>query len=756
MRARPDFAQPPDSSRYSPLVQAIRTRASTLENEPDSRIAELARGLRGRADVLVDESFPLAVEAIRRGLGMSPFDVQILGALVMNDGAIAEMQTGEGKTLTAVMTVFHRALTGRGVHVWTANDYLARRDAAWMRPAYELLGIEARAITQTSTASERRLAYSADVTYATANEIGFDFLRDQLALEPEHMVQRPFSFVLIDECDSILIDEARIPLVIAGGMQIPRELACRMAQLVRDMRLGLDYFIDQHGRNAQFTDRGIARVEAAGGWSNLFDPENLTAFTAAQDALHAHALLRRDVDYVVKNERIELVDEFKGRIAQNRRWPAGLQTALEAKEGLPLRQQGRILGSITLQNLVKHYPAVCGMTGTAATQAVEFREVYGLEAVVVPTNRPVIRVDEPDVVFGDRLSKERAVVEEIVRVYETGRPVLVGTASVEESERLSARVRRAGVAHNVLNARNDELEAGIVARAGELGAVTISTNMAGRGTDIPLGGDAVRALGGLYVIGINRHEARRIDNQLRGRAGRQGDPGSSRFFVSLEDDLMLRYGILEVLRDRRQWMPGRQIRAPWVREGIETVQRIVEGQNLEIRRTLWKYEGLLETQRREFQARRTEVLFRRAASVIERAIPERWGDLRERFGEQPLRELERKWTLHLMDDLWADYLAAIAELRGGIHWVSWSGKDPLHTFLMEATSMFERLEQQLEQDLAEAFEREDFAPESELPASFDRSSTWTYVINDHPWGTLQERWASKVRDTFRSWLGENQ
>jgi preprotein translocase subunit SecA len=709
--------------------------------------------LRGQAEPPIAGSFALAVQAIRRGLGLRPFDVQILGALIMNYGGIAEMQTGEGKTLTAVMTVFHQALGG-GVHVWTANDYLAKRDAAWMGPAYRLLGMDAQAITQTSSAAERRAAYQADVTYATANEAGFDFLRDQLSLEPRDLVQRPFRFALIDECDSILIDEARIPLVIAGGVQIPRELAYKMAAVVRSMHIGSGYFLDEYGRNSQFTDRGIARIESTTGCSNLFEPENLGLLTAAQDALHAHALLRRDVDYVVKNDRIELVDEFKGRIAQNRRWPAGLQTALEAKEGVPLKQQGRVLGSITLQNLVKQYPKICGMTGTAATQAAEFHEVYQLDVIAIPTNRPVIRVDEPDAIYGDKLSKERAIVEEIVRAHATGRPILVGTASVEESERLSKRVEREGVPHQVLNARNDEAEAAVIARAGELGAVTISTNMAGRGTDIPLGSDQVRELGGLYVIGTNRHEARRIDNQLRGRAGRQGDPGSTRFIVSLEDDLMLRYGIIEVLRDRREWMPGREIRAPWVRDGIATVQRIVEGQNLEIRRTLWKYEGLLETQRRDFQAKRTDVLFRRAPSLLEQAAPERWTALRERLGEETLRGLERLWTLHLMDDLWSDYLAAIAELRGGIHWVSWAGKDPVHTFLMEATFMFERLEDQLERELVEAFEREDVTSDSEPPAGFDRSSTWTYLINDQPWGSMQERWAAKVRETFRSWLGE--
>lgn len=733
-RLRPGSAHEPDWARYRPLLESINQRRSELRTMDENAIRTLAQAQREHPDV--SARFALAAEALRRTVALDPFDVQVIGALAMHDGCIAEMQTGEGKTLTAVMTVFANALAGKGVHVWTANDYLAGRDAAWMGPAYALLGLKVASIHQGSTPDERRAAYACDVTYSTANECGFDFLRDQLVLDAGDMVQRDFAFVLIDEVDSILIDEARIPLVIAGEVAAPEALARNMARLVSGFRLHYDFTTDEFGRNVQLTDRGIAKVEATLGCGSLFEPRNLRIFTAAQDAVHAHALLRRNVDYLVKDERIELIDEFKGRIAQNRRWPAGLQTALEAKEGLALRRQGRVLGSITLQNLVRLFPKACGMTGTAATQAVEFRQVYGLEVLSIPTNRPVIREDHPDVIFADKLSKERAVAREIAEVHATGRPILVGTASVEESERLSARVHSAGIPHQVLNARNDEAEARIIARAGELGAVTISTNMAGRGTDIPLGPGA-QELGGLYVIGTNKHEARRIDFQLRGRAGRQGDPGSSQFFVSLDDDLMVRYGIRQALGfDPSMLPPGEPTQHPSIVRAVENIQRIVEGQNLEIRRTLWKYDGLIEHHRKEMFDYRRAVLNRDAPSLL---------------GEEAMSERERNITLIKIDDLWSDYLAAVNELRGGIHWESWTGKDPLHTFLTRADQIFGEVQQRIDDEVLEALENTD--EQTAFEDAFDRSATWTYLINDQPFGTLQERWARAVGNSIKLMLG---
>lgn len=719
--------------RYQGLLQSINSQRAEWEPLPDDSLRSL------RPSDLTAR-FALAAIACERVTGLRPFDVQIIGALAMHNGAIAEMQTGEGKTLAAVLTIFANA-SGGPVHVWTANDYLARRDAHWMGPVYQWLGLTTGHITQSMSPEERRHAWACDVTYSTANEAGFDYLRDQLILEPEQAVHRPFHFVLIDEADSILIDEARIPLVIAGEATAPEQQALSMARLVAGFRRGLDFFTDEHGRNCQLTDPGIAKVEAAFQSGSLFDIRNSRLFTLAQDALHAAFLLRRDVDYVVKDGAIELVDEFKGRVAQDRRWPAGIQTALEAKEHVPLRKQGRILGSITLQNLVSLYPRVCGMTGTAATQAGEFHAVYGLEVAVIPTNRPMIRADLPDVIFDDRLSKERAIIRELAKLHASGRPVLLGTASIEESERMSERARQAGIPHHVLNARNDEAEAQIVAHAGELGAVTISTNMAGRGTDIPLGGDDVRALGGLYVMGANKHEARRIDNQLRGRAGRQGDPGSSRFFVSLDDDLLARFGI-------------RQVLTPDVdpAKAVDHVQRIVEGQNLEIRRTLWKYEGLIEQHRREIAERRLRVLRREEPSLVEQLDPDRWDALLERRGEERTRAVERSITLVKIDDIWCDYLAAISELRGGIHWVSWAGKDPLHSFLTRANEIFDEVGQRLDDEVLEAMSDDAVLDAGGIAEDLQRGATWTYLMSDQPFGTLQERWAKAVAGRVRDLL----
>lgn len=507
-------------------LRDINRRRDELADLTGDQLKSAAKGLSTDAGVV--ETFALAAVIAERVLGLHLFDVQILGALALKRGEIAEMQTGEGKTVAAVPAVIWYAIKRRGVHVLTANDYLARRDAKWMGGIYDWFGLSVGHISQDMPAERRRAAYLSDVTYATANEVGFDHLRDGLARGADELVQRPFAFAVIDEADSILIDEARIPLVIAGGVPEDSALAYRVDSLVAGLRLHVHFSLDEFARNVQLTDSGIACVERALGCGSLFEAQNLRILTAVQDALHARALLRRNVDYVVKEGSIELVDEFKGRIAQNHRWPAGLQSAIEAKERVRLKTQGRILGSITVQSLAGMYERICGMTGTAATQASEFWKVYKLPVTVIPTNRPVIRKDLADVVYADKEARNRALAEEIRKVHETGRPILVGTASVEESEALSRRLQFLGIPHSVLNARNDEAEAEIVAGAGALGAVTVSTNMAGRGTDILLGGnpptdrDQVVALGGLYVIGTTRHEARRIDNQLRGRAGRQG------------------------------------------------------------------------------------------------------------------------------------------------------------------------------------------------------------------------------------------
>jgi preprotein translocase subunit SecA len=716
-------------------LRAIALRREQLSALTDDQLKSAARDLSGNAEVV--ETFALAAVIAERALGLRMFEVQIQGALALQHGHIAEMQTGEGKTLAAVPAVVWYALQGRGAHVLTANDYLARRDAKWMGAIYDWFGLSVGHLAQNMSAEERRAAYRSNVTYATANEVGFDYLRDGLARTPDEMVQRPFAFALIDEADSILIDEARIPLVIAGGVVEDPALAQRVDAVVTSLRPHMHYFRDEFARNVQLTDAGIRRVEAALGCGSLFDAPNLSTLTTVQDALHAHALLRRDVDYVIKNGGVELVDELKGRIAENRRWPAGLQSAIEAKERVGLKKQGRILGSITVQSLVGMYERICGMTGTAATQADEFWKVYKLPVSVIPTNRPVIRKDLPDIVYADKAARVRALVEEIRKVHESGRPILVGTSSVEESELLSRRLQMDGIPHAVLNARNDEEEAGIVAQAGALGAVTISTNMAGRGTDILLGGnppkdrEKVVECGGLYVIGTTRHEARRIDHQLRGRAGRQGDPGTTRFFISFEDDLLERFGIRE-------------------NPDVESVQRTAESQNLEIRQTLWKYESVIEHHRRDVYALRREVLLSPDWSVASMLSEEQYGELVEVFGAV-VEKAGRELALAIIDEVWADYLANVAELKGGIHWVSWGGRDPLFEFLNGVEEIYTDFHKCLREEIAASFaaaEMENGEIRFRNKELFERGATWTYLTTDQPFGTLGERIVKGLRRKF--------
>jgi preprotein translocase subunit SecA len=651
-----------------------------------------------------------------RVLGQDLYDVQLRGALALTRGSIAEMQTGEGKTLAAVPAIAWYARRTKAVHVLTANDYLARRDAAWMAGIYAFLGLSVGSLQQGMTAAQRRAAYASDVLYATANEIGFDFLRDGLALRPDAQVQRPFGAAVIDEADSILIDEARIPLVIAGGAAGNSSFAFAAGEVVRSFRVPIHCTVDAGAHNVALTDLGILAVENAFGCGNLYDERNFALLTAVQDALHAHVLLRRDVDYVVKNGVVEMVDGFKGRIALDRRWPAGLHTAVEIKERVVPKRQGMILGSITLQHLIALYPYVCGMTGTAATQSIEFAKVYGMRVEVIPTNRPVIRVDHPDSVFATRAEKERAVADEVRLMHAAGRPVLVGTGSVEESERLSRLL--SDIPHDVLNARQDEQEAAIIARAGQHGAVTVSTNMAGRGTDIRLGA-GVAELGGLYVIGTQRHESRRIDNQLRGRAGRQGDPGSSRFFVSLEDDLLVRYGDLN----------------PHLGTDLETVQRLVEGHNLDARIFLQRYETAIEGQRHRIHARRQDILEGRT------------------YGGS---ELERLIALRTIDDLWADYLAEVAEFRSGLPWIEWGlaglpgltldRRDAYYEYARKIHALFSDLETSLPLEIARRV-AEAHSGISGDPA--ERGAVWTYLTTDQPFGSLTGRLLRGLRRKFR-------
>jgi preprotein translocase subunit SecA len=682
------FAPSRYDSRDIATINKLRNEYETLSDGELDQIGASA-----------SEQLPcIAATAViaERVLGERMFDVQLRGALALIRGSIAEMQTGEGKTLTAVPATAWLARQKGSVHVMTVNDYLARRDADWMGQIYRRLGLSVACIQQDMSPSERHAAYSADITYATANELGFDFLRDQIALRITDQVHCAFNAVVIDEADSILIDEARIPLVIAGAGQSDSGLGHAVDTIARRMQSGLHYSADPGGRNVMLTDAGIHLAETTLRCGNLFEERNLPLLTVLQDAVHAHALLHRDVDYIVKEGVVEMVDEFRGRVALDRRWPAGLHTAIEIKERVATKQQGHILGSITMQHLVALYGHVCGMTGTAASSAGELQTMYLLPVEVIPTNRPMIRTDYPDELFPTKANKYRALLEEIRAAHLRGQPVLLGTASVAESETLSRHLTC--IPHSVLNAKNDALEAEIIAKAGERDAVTISTNMAGRGTDIKLG-EGVAALGGLYVIGTNKHESRRIDDQLRGRAGRQGDPGCSRFFLSLEDDLLVKY------RDLK----------PRYNHEPDTIQRLIEGQHLDTRIMLNKYEMPIEGQRNRIQTYRQKVL----------------------TGEIPTgSDLERTVTLRAIDDAWSDYLAQETEFRSGLLWHSWGGRDPYRqcmAFIHQAFTQMERsLPEQIQERLAEV-------KAGTGPDPNERGAVWTYVTTDQPFGTMSER-----------------
>ena len=748
-----------DLSPYRPLLERINSRGEIFAKESDGRLQDVAASLRKRArtggatsateDDLLVEVFALAREAADRVLGMRPFDVQVIAGAALHWGKLVEMQTGEGKTLAAVPPACLNALTGGGAHVLTFNDYLARRDAAWMGPVYRFLGLSVGAIQEGMSVDARRAAYGADVTYSTAKEAGFDFLRDGLCRAQEELAHRPFNFAIVDEADSILIDEARVPLVIAGERPGSQTSLYRIAEEVASLAPGADWETDENNRNVSLTERGVDRVEAALGCGDLYASENYLLLIEINQALHARALLRRDVDYIVRDGGIELVDEFTGRVMDDRRWPDGLQAALEAKEGLQIRPGGRILGSITLQHFLKHYPKLSGMTATARPAAEELEGFYGLKVVPIPPNRPCVREDLPDVIFTHKEAKHQALIAEIGRANATGRPVLVGTSSVEESESLAGKLSEAEVACRVLNAKNDEAEAEIIAEAGAIGAVTISTNMAGRGTDIRLGGagekdrDRVIGLGGLYVIGTNRHESRRIDDQLRGRAGRQGDPGTSRFFVSLEDDLMARFGIDNLIPPKIRPAPQREpIEHTAVHREVERLQRIVEGQNYEIRKTLWRYSSLVEEQRRAARDWRMSALTGESelGLCVER-LPERYAELRDRFGAEVPREAERAITLSHIDVAWAEHLALIAEVREGIHLVGLGRQDPLYEFTKRIAEAFMTLHRTIEERIVETFASAEI---TENGISLDRaglrgpSSTWTYLINDRAMPQLQQ------------------
>ena len=601
-------------------------------------------------DDILPEAFAVAREAARRTVQMRPFDAQIIGGLVLHQGKIAEMKTGEGKTLAATLPLYLNALTGKGCHLVTVNDYLARRDAGWMGPIYNFLGLTVGVIVHGMDDDERRQAYNADITYGTNNEFGFDYLRDNMKYTLEEYVQRDFHYAIVDEVDSILIDEARTPLIISGPSEESTEKYYRINQVIPRLRKDEDYTVEEKTRTVVLTEEGIARVEKYLKVQNLYEPRNIEILHHVNQALKAHTLFKRDVDYVVKDGQVIIVDEFTGRIMPGRRYSDGLHQALEAKEKVKIERENQTLASVTFQNYFRMYEKLAGMTGTADTEAEEFKKIYKLEVVVVPTNMPMIRTDHNDVIYKTEKEKFNAAIEEIKEMHALGKPVLVGTISIVKSELLSTMLSKTGIKHHVLNAKHHEREAEIVAQAGQRGMVTISTNMAGRGTDIKLG-EGVADLGGLHILGTERHESRRIDNQLRGRSGRQGDMGSSRFYLSLEDDLLRIFGAekISAIMDRIGIEENQPIENRLVSKAIENAQKRVEGQNFDIRKHLLDFDDVMNKQRQLIYEQRRKVLKGQDLwADIEGMIEEVVADIVDNYVDE--KGHPEDWDLKALDD----------------------------------------------------------------------------------------------------------
>ncbi len=707
---------------YRDKAGAVNKRDLRAWND-DRLKAESAR-LQGEAragaplDKLLTDVYALVCEASHRTLGMRPYEVQIMAAIALHEGNLVELQTGEGKTLAAVMPAYLNALTGKGVHVLTFNDYLANRDAEWMGPIYRFLGLSAVAVQAGMSFAEKKQAYAADITYVTAKEAGFDYLRDSIAMTVDDTVQRAFHYVIVDEADSLLLDEARVPLVIAGEAATTEHDGTRFADAAKQLHPEEHFVFDEFKRNVYLTEAGSEKVESLFNCGNLYESHNSHLLTSLNCALHAETLLKRDIDYIVRDDKIELIDEYTGRVAENRHLPDGLQAALEAKEGLSSQAGGQILGTITLQHLLSLYPTISGMTATAQASAIEFEDIYSLQVVQIPPNRPCIRIDHPHKIYTHKEAKLKALVAEIASVHATGRPILIGTSSVEESGILAERLRQIGVNGHVLNAKNDSEEADIIAKAGEIGAVTVSTNMAGRGVDIRLGGgdakqaEVVAKLGGLYVIGTLANESTRIDNQLRGRSGRQGDPGASVFFVSLEDDLILRFGIDKAIPSSfRNLKQDEPLDEALLRSKIGHIQHVIMGQNFHIRKELNYYSDMVEEQRRILSKDRLAIL----------------------TGETPMSPSEQRVRLFYIDKFWAEQLAYVSYIREGIHLEGLANLNPIDEFHKRIIQAFEQIPTKIEEEASGMLAK---LGNSNDPTEWERlglkspSSTWTYIIND--------------------------
>jgi len=769
--------------KIQPIVEEAKTYEETLKTLSDYELSQYTPRFKERIengeelDSIMPEAFALVREAARRTIGMRHFDVQLIGGVILHHGKIAEMATGEGKTLVATLPVYLNALGGLGVHVVTVNDYLAKRDSEWMGPVYKFLGLTVGVILNPLDDYERKKAYACDITYGTNNEFGFDYLRDNMKYSLDECVQREFNYAIVDEVDSILIDEARTPLIISGPAEESTDKYYKINKLVHQLKKEKDFIVDEKARTAYLTEEGVAKIENIIKVDNLYDPKYVDLLHHINQALKAHHLFKRDVDYIVKDGKVIIVDEFTGRLMDGRRFSDGLHQALEAAENVKIERENQTLATVTFQNYFRMYKKLAGMTGTADTEAVEFKKIYNLDVVVTPTNKPLIRANYSDVIYRTEKEKLRAVINEIEELYKKGRPVLVGTLSIDKSEKVSDMLKRRGVQHHILNAKNHEREAEIVAQAGRSKAVTISTNMAGRGTDILLGGnpeflalsmckgqkgsaefdkaleeakricakdkEEVISLGGLHILGTERHESRRIDNQLRGRAGRQGDPGSSRFYVCLEDEIMRLFGSDKVSPmlaklGMKEDMP------------IEHPQTRVEGHNFEIRKYLLEYDNVMNKQRETIYGMRRQLMSNENVSdqiydmieeicegfvdeyAPEKVYPEEWelNSLKNRvfetfffhinfdsidfktitkqgllemvkdsafqtyhkkeadFGEQEFRALERFISLNSLDTHWKEHLLALDHLKEGIGLRGYGQKDPLREYQKESFELF--------------------------------------------------------------------
>ncbi len=761
-------------ARMQKTVDKINAMEAGLQNLTDSTLASHTDKFKERLaagetlEDILPEAFAVCREASRRVLGMRHFDVQLIGGMCLHEGKIAEMKTGEGKTLVATLPVYLNALVGKGVHMVTVNEYLARRDSEWMGHLYKFLGLSVGLIEHDLDFPARKHAYSCDVTFGTNNEYGFDYLRDNMVISPDQMVQRDLHFAIVDEVDSILIDEARTPLIISGPGAKSTEVYGRMAQAVATLREGEDYTVDEKQKTVAPSDESVHKIEKMLGVKNLYAPENIEYSHCFNAALRAKAIMHRDRDYVVRDGEVIIVDEFTGRLMFGRRYSDGLHQAIEAKEGVKIQRESQTLATITFQNYFRMYKKLSGMTGTAKTEEDEFLKIYKLPVVVVPTNKPVIRTDEPDLIYKTKRAKYNAVANAVDELHATGRPILIGTTSITQSEELSGLLKKRKVPHNVLNAKYHEQEAEIIKDAGQLGAVTIATNMAGRGTDIILG-DGVAELGGLAIIGTERHESRRIDNQLRGRAGRQGDPGSSRFYLSLEDDLMRLFAADRIAKvmDKLGMEEDEPIEHSIVTSSIEHAQKKVEARNFDMRKNVLEYDDVMNQQREVIYAQRRKVLkgeeLRESIMYMikeiiksemnqyanEKLYPEEWtldgliedaesiyapkGSLkkeeleamsRDELGEAlvkiaednyaareaeftpgVMRELEKVIMLRVVDNKWMEHLDHMDMLRQGINLRAYGQRNPLVEYKIEGYNMFEEMIHQIQTDIAKLMYR---------------------------------------------------